>query len=338
MSFSCREIEELLDGRDDAWLYEKAYAVRKEHYGNEVFLRGIIENSNHCQNNCLYCGLRADNRQARRYRLDIPDIAAAVREIDAAGIKSIVLQGGQEDTPENIGLLCKAVRLIKEMTNADITMSHGDFSDEVYARFRDAGADRYLLKVETMDDTLHAAVRPGQSAQKRIERLESLLSLGFQAGSGFIAGMPGYTNKMLAADMKRLSQMGLHMFSLTPFVPAAGTLWADEKSPSPDLVHRACAIYRLMDPMVNMPVTSAMESLQPGSKKQGLQRGCNVVMHSFTPLKVRGDYSIYKGKNIAGDEASGQLQALKDMVQSIGQFITAGAPGRSRKETHAGHP
>lgn len=329
--FTYKEIVELLNGADDNWLYKTANQKKEDVYGKEVFLRAIIEPWNICKNNCLYCGLRKDNTNLTRFALEYDEIYQAGLGIIQYGITSLVLQAGEDINKERVKLVTKLIKELKKATHADITLSFGEHHDEVYKEWKDAGADRYLLKVETLNDSVFKNARPDTSMKCRINRIEKLVALGYQVGSGFIAGIPGYTNEMLAEDLLMLKDMNLHMFSLSPFISTKDTPWENEKRPHPDLVHRACAIYRILDPKVNIPVTSAMESLKPGSKADGLHRGCNVLMHSFTPATVRQYYKIYDGKNMVGDEAENQINNIKEMVNNIGLYINKGEPGRSKK-------
>ncbi|MDR1693611.1 MAG: radical SAM protein [Lactobacillaceae bacterium] len=330
--FTYKETVDLLNGADDVWLYQTANQKKEEAYGKEVYLRAIIEPWNLCKNSCLYCGLRRENTSLTRFALDFDDIYQAGLGIVEHGITSLVLQAGEIIDNDKVKLVTRLIKELKKATHADITLSFGEHPDYVYEEWKDAGADRYLLKIETLNETVFKNARPGSSMPRRIDRIKKLIELGYQAGSGFIAGMPGYTNEMLAQDILKLKDMGIHMFSLSPFINTKDTPWADEPRSYSDLVHRACAIYRILDPKVNIPVTSAMESLHPGSKAEGLKRGCNVLMHSFTPASVRKHYRIYDGKNTVGDEAENRIQAVKDMVSGIGLYINKGEPGRSKKE------
>lgn len=330
--FTYNDVVDLLKGADDNWLYSTANQKKEEVYGKEVYLRAIIEPWNVCVNNCLYCGLRKDNTKLLRFSLDYDEIYKAGIGIIKHGITSLVLQGGEDLNKERVLLITKLIKDLKKATKADITLSFGEHSDEVYEQWKEAGADRYLLKIETLNEDVFKTARPESSMKNRIERTQKLLELGYQVGSGFIAGMPNYTVEMLAEDILKISQWGIHMFSLSPFISTKDTPWENNTRPNPDLVHRACAIYRIIDHKVNIPVTSAMESLKPGSKAEGLNRGCNVLMHSFTPAHVRKYYKIYDGKNIIGYEAQNQIQNIKDMVKNIGLYINKNEPGRSKKE------
>ena len=330
--YTSKEINELLNGADDANLFASANQAKESVYGKEVYLRAIIEPWNTCRNNCLYCGLRRDNENLTRFTLGFEEIYKAGLGILDHGITSLVLQAGEELEKDKIELVTKVTKALKQATHADITLSFGEQTEDTYKKWRDAGADRYLLKAETMNEKIFNTAHPNRRMQDRLNCIENLINLGYQVGSGFIAGLPGYTTLMLAEDMLRMKDMGIHMFSLSPFISTKDTPWAEHPRPHPDLIHRACAVYRLLDPKVNIPVTSAMESLLPGSKASGLKRGCNVLMHSFTPSSVRKHYRIYDGKNITGDEAQNKIQTVKDMVAGLGLFITQNEPGRSKKK------
>ena len=330
-TFTYKEIVELLGGADDENLYREAQNKKEEVYGKEVFLRAIVEPWNTCIHNCLYCGIRKDNRYLKRFLLNYEEIYEAGIKISDYGITSLVLQAGEDLNREKINLITKVVEAFKKDTNADITLSFGEHTIDTYKMWKDAGSDRYLLKMETLQENIYNLARPNCNFRNRIKCIEDLLNLGYQVGSGFIAGMPGYTIEMLAKDMLSLKDMGIHMFSLSPFINSKNTPWENFPRPDADLVHRACAIYRLLDPKVNIPVTSAMESLQPGSKKAGLLRGCNVLMHSLTPKSVREFYRIYDGKNVIGDEEYNQIKKIKEMVSDIGLYIKDGERGRSKK-------
>ena len=332
MTFSITEIVELLAGSNDEWLFSEALKAKESIYGREVFLRGIIEHSNYCRNDCLYCGLRVSHK-CLRYRLDEDTVIAAAHTIVNNGISSIVLQAGEDYSNENIAFLDRIIPRIKEATGADITLSHGNFPREVYARWKALGANRYLLKLETLQAQLHSTARPHDSKDNRLEHLQYLLKLGYQVGSGFIAGMPGYTDKMLAEDMLELSRLGVHMFSLSPFIATPDTPWENEKNCNADTIYRATAIYRLLDPQVNIPVTNALNVLDDKhARSLGLKRGCNVVMHSFTPQENRAQYEIYPGKGTVGMESLESLSSLKNEISALGLHVTEHEPGRSKKE------
>ncbi len=332
MTFTYKEILELLNGKDDEWLFAEADKLRRQNYGNVVFLRGIIENSSYCENDCFYCGLRKSNVKDR-YRLDAQTVVETAKNIIDCGITSIVLQAGQETGDKNIAFMNEVIPAIKALGDVDITLSHGDFPDEVYARWKELGADRYLIKLETLNPEYHARIRPPHNTvEKRLGRIKSLLDLGYQVGSGFIVGMPEFTNEMLAEEMLELSKVGIHMFSLSPFIATPNTPWADYPNATADLVYRACAIYRILDPMVNIPITNALNVLDPeNARAKGLNRGTNVLMHSFTPADVRKNYEIYTGKGVVYDENLNALNKIKENVRELGFEIIENERGRSKK-------
>lgn len=316
-TFSIKEIESLLNGADDTALYKAADEAKTRVYGNKIFLRGIIENSNICARNCLYCGIRAPNTALERYNLTRSEILECAGEIDRQGIRSIVIQSGEADnvSPDE---MADIVASIKKQTGADITLSLGEKPKEIYKLWQDAGADRYLLKVETLQPDVYAALHPGYELAPRVKCVETLRDLGYQVGSGFIVGLPGYTIPMLAADLLTLQKIGVHMYSTTPFVQGKNTPLADYPNGDVDVVYRSMAIYRLLEPRVNIPVASACASLDPNCKPKGLKQGANVLMLSYTPSRNRKDYALYQGKNTAYSEKLTDLENLVKMIQEIG--------------------
>lgn len=328
MTFTSDEILELLQGRADSWLYEQADKAKTNVYGNTVYLRGIIENTNICARNCLYCGIRAQNEAVSRYNLSIDEIIECARQINAQGLKSIVIQSGESQavTDRDIAVIC---RRIKQETGADITLSLGEKPKETYRLWKEAGADRYLLKVETLQEDLYRALHPGYELKSRLKCVEHLKSLGFQVGSGFIAGLPGYTDEMLAVDLAQLVRIGVHMFSLTPFVRAKNTPLENYPNGDIQTIYRSMAIYRLMAPDTNIPVASACASLDDKSKENGLKCGANVLMLSYTPDKNRRDYALYEGKNTVYGEKLTDLNNLVDLITKIG-LIPGFEFGRSK--------
>lgn len=329
-TFTTKEILELLQGKNDEALYAEADRVKHAVYGNEVFVRGIIENNNICARNCHYCGIRSENSALNRYNLTADEILDCARLIRSQGITSVVIQSGESDTTSN-AQIADIVGRIKSEIGADVTLSLGEKPREVYEMWKEAGADRYLLKVETFQKSVYNPIHPGYSLNDRIKCVENLLDLGYQVGSGFIWGLPGYTLELFADDLLTLQKMGVHMYSTTPFVAGAGTPLATHPAADVETIYRALALYRLMAPKVNIPVTSACASLDSMSKQKGLRRGANVLMLSYTPDKNRKDYALYAGKNTVSSEKLSDLQNLVDVVQSVGQKMVF-HPGRSKFE------
>lgn len=316
MTFTSDEILNLLNGTDDEWLYAQADKVKSNVYGDKVFLRGIIENTNICARNCFYCGIRAQNESLKRYNLTCDEILDCARQINKQGIKSIVIQSGESEAVSDREII-HICHLIKEETGADITLSMGEKPKETYRLWKEAGADRYLLKVETLQPGLYRFLHPGFNLKSRIKCIENLKNLGYQVGSGFISDLPNYTHKMFADDLAQLVNIGVHMFSLSPFVRAHNTPLENHANGKMDIVYRAMAIYRLMAPKTNIPVASACASLDSKSKEKGLKRGANVLMLSYTPDKNRKDYALYEGKNSAYNEKLNDLQDLVDLIKGL---------------------
>lgn len=327
--FTYNEVLSLLSGADDEWLYNEANRVKEENYGKEVFLRGIIETSNYCENNCWYCGIRKNNN-CKRYRLTSKEIIETAKNIKGQNIGSIVLQGGEENTKENIDILRKVIPVIKELSpETDVVLSHGILPHDVYAELKELGATRYLIKMETLQKDLYEKIRPGQKIKDRIDAIESLINIGYQVGSGFIVGMPGYNIEMFARDILRLQELGVHMFSTTPFIATPKTPWSSEVNGDCDIVCRAAAIYRILEPLVNIPATTALSVLSPVLFKKSLERGCNVVMCSFTPPEEKVSYKIYEGKGVSRDIPN--IVKMKELVKKQGLFIVDNELGRSKK-------
>nr|WP_167941957.1 [FeFe] hydrogenase H-cluster radical SAM maturase HydE [Desulfobaculum xiamenense] len=327
------EILDLLSGADDAGLYARANATRHDVFGDDIFLRGIVEFSNHCCRRCNYCGLRAPNAHATRYRLDREQILDAAALLPAVGFGTLVLQSGDDFSysAEDIGSL---VREIKERFHIAVTLSLGDRTRDEFALWRDCGADRYLIKLETTDETLYARCRPGENLADRLRRIEELKGLGYEVGSGVITGLPGMTEEILARDIERLSALGLDMLAVGPFVPHPQTPFADAPHGDLDVNYRAAALLRVMNPQANIPATSALDALEPGARRTGLMRGCNVIMPSLTPQDVRAAYNIYPGKNTFASDALAFADEVKTMIRELGLVPSASQGFSPRRNTN----
>lgn len=307
------EIEDLLEGADDSWLFARADEVRKEFFGTDVYLRGVVEFSNYCAKRCLYCGLRKPNRAVRRYRLDNNEILEAASVLPARGIGTVVLQSGDDYryAREDIGqIVCR----IRSRHDVAITLSVGDRKNDDYRYWRDCGADRYLLKIETFDKELHEKLRPGGTLEDRLNRLNFLRSLGYEIGSGIIVGLPGTDTDSLAEDVFALSQLNLDMIAVGPFVPHPETPLGNEPAGSLLTSYRAIAILRIMNPCANIPATSALDALSEHGKATALRCGANIIMPSITPAAVRRCYNIYPGKNTSFSMASKEICAAEELI------------------------
>jgi len=321
MTLDLSEILGYLTCKDDEKLFTAADELRRKVFGDSVYLRGIIEFSNYCKENCLYCGLRQANRRIIRYRLNFAEIMACAAEIAAAGIATIVLQAGDDlyYTPEFIAEIIKA---IKSRYPVAVTLSLGEHDEETYKLWRDAGADRYLLKIETFDQDNYRRLRPGKFWDERRKCIELLRKLGYEVGSGIMVGLPGETLESLVFAIQQLTMIKLPMIGLGPFVVHPQTPLASESNGDFYLAYRTLALTRLLNPYANIPATSALDSLQPGARQRGLQIGANVVMPTFTPDYLKENYNIYPGKNVSGIDNADSLQSALRMIKRAGYTVS----------------
>ncbi len=324
------EILQLLAGADDAGLFSAAEALTRQNFGDEVYLRGIIEFSNNCEKNCRYCGLRRANAKVHRYRMDIPDILACVALARELSFGTVVIQSGDDFSysREDIG---RIVTEAKAASDVAVTLSLGDRPAGDILYWRELGADRYLLKVETFDETLYARARPGLVLADRLERLELLRKAGYEVGSGLITDLPGMTPDILAEDLLRLTALDLDMIAVGPFVPNPDTPYGAEPAGSILTALRAMAILRLLNPLANIPSTSALSALRDGAREQGLTVGANVIMPSLTPETVGADYAIYPGKNAFRADAAARLAAVRAAIRRVGRTPSTAIGGSKRR-------
>lgn len=325
------EIEDLLKGADDTGLFSRADTVRNASFGNEVHLRGIVEFSNCCMKDCLYCGLRKSNPTISRYRLDKEEIVLTVSLLPELGIRTVVLQSG-DDFWYSKKYVGQIIQDIKSLYDVVVTLSLGDRREDEYRYWKDCGADRYLLKIETFDRELHEKVRPGQKLRLRLERLLSLKSLGYEVGSGIIVGLPGMDTKLLAADISALTELELDMIAVGPFVPHPASPLGIEPPGNLLLAFRTLAILRLLNPWANIPATSALAALAKNGKAHALRSGANVVMVSITPESVRASYDIYPGKNKTRLHAGEEVAAAKSLIHAC-QLIPSHSNGSRRRKS-----
>jgi len=321
MYLSDIEIYGYLTGKNDQELFALADRVRGDVFGKNVYLRGIIEFSNYCKQNCLYCGLRRGNREIQRYRLTMREILNCAEEIVQSGITTIVLQTGEDPyyTDRDIADIITAIKLRYEIA---ITLSLGERNYNVYKLWRDAGADRYLIRMETFDRENYAKVRPGNFWEERLRCVEMLRELNYEIGSGVMIDMPGESIGNLMTAIQMLTDMKLHMIGMGPFVAHSQTPFADEANGDIYLAFRTLALVRILNPMANMPSTSALDSVQPGARLRGLQIGANVIMPSFTPERVKELYNIYPGKNVQTDVSEYSLQSVIKMIDKAGYSVS----------------
>ena len=315
----------------DGQIWSRACALRRQHWGTAVFLRGIIEFSNHCRQNCLYCGLRRDNARLARYRLMPEAIVAAAADIAALGIGTVVLQSG-EDRHYDGPALAAVIRAVKKRYGLAVTLSVGERDVADYALWREAGADRYLLKMETLDKNLHDQLRPGCSLTTRLHAYEHLATLDYETGTGLIAGLPGETPELAERDMAELTLLRADMISISPFTPHPDTpLGAHPACPPETALHRM-ALARVATPTAHIPVTSALGLHGDALRLKGLEVG-DVLMPSFTPEDVRAAYTIYPGKNAAAAPPPERAATMKAMLLEHGFSLPAGPGGSWRKKS-----
>lgn len=315
----------------DNRLFARADKVRREIYGDEVYIRGLIEISNYCKNNCLYCGIRSGNPKPLRYRLAPEDILECCAEGYTLGFRTFVLQGG-EDPYYTDELLSDLLREIKSRyPDCAVTLSLGERSFESYKKLREAGADRYLLRHETATDCHYSQLHPeNMQLGSRKECLFNLKELGFQVGSGFMVGSPYQTTQHLIADLRFLQELQPHMIGIGPFISHSETPFAGFENGSVELTIRLVAILRLMFPEALLPATTALGTLHPQGREMALKAGANVVMPNLSPKAVRKLYEIYENKLATGEEAAESVENLKKQVEKAGYRVTV-ARGDSKK-------
>jgi len=308
-----------LPGKYSAALYLAADRVRKQQIGDEIFLRGIIEFSNHCDRNCLYCGLRQGNAKLGRYRMSDDEIIATAKQINKTGISTVVLQSG-EDSFYRVEIICNLIERIQKETNLIITLSIGERPLDDYKAFQQAGANRYLLKHETSSPDLYKYLRPGCELDKRIQCLRTIKHLGFETGTGNMVGLPGQTLEILADDLLVMKILDADMLGIGPFISHPETPIAGIENDDIELTLRVLAIARLLTRNTNIPATTALATLHPQGRLLALQAGANVVMPDFTPEIYKSRYDIYPGKTDTGS-AEEIIEELKKAIHSIGRNL-----------------
>ena len=316
-------LRELIDsGIYDEELRAAADEVRRENYGDAVFLRGLIEFSNCCNKNCLYCGIRAGNPSADRYRLNREQILDCCREGYALGYRTFVLQSG-EDPYYTDDMICGFVAAIREQyPDCAITLSIGEKSRESYQRYYDAGANRYLLRHETADPTHYGKLHPeNMTAENRKRCLWDLKEIGYQVGSGIMVGSPYQTTAHLIADLRFLQELQPDMIGIGPYITHHATPFKDMPSGSAELTLRLLSILRLMFPYVLLPATTALGTLLPDGRERGLQAGANVVMPNLSPTGVRKKYDLYENKICTGEESAQCRNCLELRVKAAGYRV-----------------
>ena len=300
----------------------KAQKTALENFSDKVYIRGLIEFSSVCKNDCYYCGLRRSNANAVRYRLTKEQIMSCCERGYALGFRTFVLQGG-EDGYFNDDVMCDIVSTIKSLyPDCAVTLSLGERSRESYKRLFDAGVDRYLLRHETADEAHYSKLHPPEmSLQARKNCLYTLKEIGYQTGAGFMVGSPYQTYETLAEDLLFLKDLEPQMCGIGPFIPHKDTKFRDEKSGSVRLTLILLSIIRLMHPKILLPATTALGTADGKGREKGILHGANVVMPNLSPTEHRKDYSLYDNKICTGDEAAECIKCMSNRMKSIGYKI-----------------
>lgn len=327
-TLSDRDLLSLITMKDvdaDKYLAQSAVRVRQSRYGNDVYIRGLIEISNYCKNDCHYCGIRCGNRNCQRYRLTEEEILACCHQGYKAGFRTFVMQGGEDPwfSRERMADILRTIK--KAYPDCAITLSLGEMDRETYQEWFDAGADRYLLRHETANACLYQALHPAYlTLENRMRCLRDLKEIGYQVGCGFMVGAPGQTPEMLLEDLRFIQEFKPHMVGIGPFIPHHDTIYRDKPAGSAALTLRLLAIVRLMLPSVLLPATTALGTVLGDGRQQGMLHGCNVVMPNLSPPNVREKYTLYDNKLITGAEAAESVSLLSRSMAEIGyRVVTA---------------
>lgn len=307
------------DKEADTYLHQQAEALRKEIYGNEIYIRGLLEVSNCCKNNCYYCGIRRSNSNMERYRLSAEEIYACCATGYELGFRTFVLQGGEDlwFTDERIAEIIREIK--RRFPDCAITLSLGERSYESYQYLYEAGADRYLLREETSSSYHYHMLHPAcMSFENRQQCLWNLKKIGYQTGGGFMVGSPAQSLENLVSDLMFLKELQPHMMSIGPFIPHEDTPFGSEPAGSVEMTLRLISILRLLFPDALLPSTAALETLDPQGHEKAVRAGANVIMSNLTPSIQRRKYRLYNNMAFTGAE---ELAGLQSRMEAIGYRI-----------------
>lgn len=316
----------LITERSDAsYLCERARAVSQRYYGRGVYVRGLIEFTNYCKNNCYYCGIRRENQNAQRYRLSAEEILACCKQGYALGFRTFVLQGGEDAFYTDERLETLVLQIKQKYPDCALTLSVGERPKESYQRLFDAGADRYLLRHETADAAHYQKLHPGEmDFGNRRQCLWNLKEIGYQVGCGFMVGSPGQTPGHLAEDMMFITELQPQMVGIGPFVPHHDTPFAAEAGGTLEQTLYLIGLLRLLKPNLLLPATTALGTIHPQGREKGILAGANVVMPNLSPMETRKKYELYDNKLCTGDEAAECRQCLDERMKGIGYELVTG--------------
>ncbi len=318
--FSKKEIIDLLkDDSQNEWLFSLADKIRKEYVGDEVHLRGLIEFSNICKCTCKYCGLRYENSEVERYRISTPSILSTAKKACAAGYKTIVLQSG-EDRFFSQKVMCEIIEEIKKLDVA-LTLSIGERSFDDYKAFKESGADRYLIRIETTDKNLYKEMHPNMSFENRVRCLKDLKTLGYEVGTGCLVGLPSQTIESLAGDILFFKEINADMIGIGPFIAHPQTPLKNCANGDLTLSLKVMALTRIMLKNINIPATTAMETLNPDGRLMALQSGANVIMPNVTDVNYCEKYDIYPNKAHLDDDILHSRKIVEDKLKTIGRTV-----------------
>ncbi|MCR4821930.1 MAG: [FeFe] hydrogenase H-cluster radical SAM maturase HydE [Treponema sp.] len=305
-----------------SFLFERARKVTEEVFGNKVYIRGLIEFSNYCHNNCYYCGIRKDNKNARRYRLTEEEILSCCEKGWQLGFRTFVLQSGEDDffSSEDIARIVRKIK--KDFPQSALTLSIGEKSFEDYKLFREAGSDRYLLRHESADKNHFSKLKPPSlTFEKRMKCLKELKDLGYQTGAGFMVGSPFQTSDCLAQDLLFVKEFQPEMIGIGPFIPHQESPFKSFPQGSVKETLIMLSLLRLTCPHALLPSTTALGTADPFGREKGLMAGANVVMPNLSPRNVRKDYQLYDNKLSSGSEAAEGLEELRERLKKINRII-----------------
>lgn len=317
MTLTRSQILEFLTTKDASQLFSEADRIRRENVGDEIRIRALLEFSNNCKRKCLYCGLNCGNNTLSRFRLTPDEIVSVALNAHDVGYQTIVLQSGEDPqfTPD---ILCDIVQRIKPCGIA-VTLSCGEFPAAVYRRFRECGADRYLLKHETADPILYAALHPDSTFVERERCQRDIKAVGLETGGGFMIGLPGQTPETIADDLLQLASIPCDMAGIGPFLPNPATPLGNVPPGSTELTRRAIAIARLLLPNANLPATTALGVLDPDEKRSVFDCGANVLMQKVTPNRVKRLYEIYPS-DLADTDIQADRARIESEIRSMGRI------------------
>ncbi len=320
-----RILLESLTDEDEEYLYSQAREVCESYYHRAVYLRGLIEFSSYCRNDCYYCGLRRSNRNAQRYRLSEEEILRCADQGYELGFRTIVLQSGEDLTYHDEDL-CRIISTIKERYHdCAVTLSIGEKSRESYQSYYDAGADRFLLRQETSDPDHYRRLHPSElTIENRKRCLQDLKEIGYQVGCGIMVGSPGQTIEHILDDLYYMAQFQPHMAGIGPFIPHKDTPFAAEPAGTLEDTLHLLSVIRLMIPGILLPATTALGTIDPMGREKGILAGANVIMPNLSPSDVRGKYLLYDGKISTGDEAAESKSLMERRIENIGYHVDPG--------------